>query len=264
VAAQLALWPAENALGLLALGAARTVPLVWAVPAFGGPALPAQIRVALGVGLAGVSFPLLAASVPPTHAVAWAMLGVRELLVGVVMGFVCACAFRAADAAGVLADEVCGRGAVAATRPAGDGQATPLGALLVLVTCVIFFEIGGVAHTARALARSYEAIPLAAALPIADRARDGALLAVLASGKLIEAAVGLAAPVLVAVVLADVAVGVLGRAASRVSPAFAAVPLKAVVGLAALLLAFGGVSLALEGRLGDFFGLLDGALRRSR
>jgi len=50
------LFPADikSTLGLVALGAARTIPLAWSIPAFGGPSLPGQIRLAMGLGLSWV------------------------------------------------------------------------------------------------------------------------------------------------------------------------------------------------------------------
>ena len=46
---------------VLALGAARTVPIVWLVPAFGGRALPFPVRLGIGLLLASFSLPQLMA-----------------------------------------------------------------------------------------------------------------------------------------------------------------------------------------------------------
>lgn len=248
-------------LGLLVVGAARTVPLAWSVPAFGGPAFPLQLRLAFGVGMAWLTWPLLAGTELPATAGGWALLVAREMMVGVVMGFVCACVFRAAEAAGGLVDGL--RGTAASVPLAGPEGApsTPLGVLLLLLTCAIFCEIGGVGHTATALARSYDAIPLAGPLSIEPAARGAAWLVVAASGKLIESAIGLAAPVLLALLLADLVLGMVGRLVPRIPVYAHAVPLKALLGLAAVLVALSGIDLAIAGRLAELFGLLDGALR---
>ena len=44
---------------LLGWGAARSLPMVWLIPAFGGPRIPVQMRLALGLGLSGLCLPLL-------------------------------------------------------------------------------------------------------------------------------------------------------------------------------------------------------------
>jgi flagellar biosynthesis protein FliR/FlhB len=81
-----------------------------------------------------------------------------------------------------------------------------------------------------------------------------------ASGKLIESAVGLAAPVLLALLLADLVLGLVGRLVPRIPVYAHGTPVRALLGLAALLVTLAGIDLAIAGRVGDFFGLLDRAL----
>jgi flagellar biosynthetic protein FliR len=246
----------EHALALLGLGAARTLPLAWAIPALGGPALPIPVRVALGVGLAVLCYPAIAASAPPPGAVAWALLAAREILVGVVMGFVCGCLFRAAAAAGEIVDVSRGATLADASSPAGESRTSPFGALFLLFACVVFVEIGGIGHVAVALGRSYEAIPLAASLRLSAGARTAALLAMVSSGKLIEAAVGLAAPAMVALLLADLTLGVAGRAVPSLPVHSLGLPLKALLGVGVVLVGLGSLDVALQGGFRGFLGML--------
>jgi flagellar biosynthetic protein FliR len=250
----------EETARLLGLGAARTVPLVLAVPVLGGPALPLRLRLALGLGLSVFCMPALAASPDLTGSLAWALLAAREVLVGLVMGFVVACVFRAAEAAGELTDVLRGDPLTSAPSPTGGGRSSPLGALLVLLASVVFLEIGGVGHVASALVRSYEAIPLAAPIQ-AGVSRTVATLAIVASAKLIEAAIGLAAPALVALLLADVALGIIGRAVPHLPIHRVGTPLRSLVGLGAVLLGLGATDLALQYGFHGFFDLLAMALR---
>ncbi len=254
----------EHSLGLLALGAARTLPLAWSVPVFGGPALPSQLRVALGLGLAVLCAPALAMDAPPSAATLWVLLAAREALVGVVMGFVCACMFRAAEAAGELTDVLRGANLASTLVPAGERRTSPLGALLLLLASVVFLEIGGIGHVVAALGRSYEAIPLGSGLRFGERSHAAALLAIVASGKLIEAAIGLAAPAMVALLLADIVLGVVGRAVPRVPLYFVGMPLKALLGVGAVLLGLGGTDLAMQGGFRGFLELLAAASRFGR
>jgi flagellar biosynthesis protein FliR len=254
----------EQTVGLLGLGAARTVPLAWSIPSFGGPNLPAQIRVALGLGLSALCFPVLAASPPAGGAVAWALLAAREGLVGVVMGLVCGCMFRAAESAGELTDILRGANMAGTLSPAGEGRTSPLGALTLLFATIVFLEIGGIGHVVSALARSYEAIPLGAPLALGERSHAAAMLAMVASGKLIESAIGLCAPALVALLLADIALGAIGRAVPSVPLYFVGMPLKALLGVGAVLLGLGGMDLAMQGGFRGFLELLQAASRLGR
>ena len=70
-------------------------------------------------------------------------------------------------------------------------------------------------------------------------------LVLVASAKLIESAVGLAAPVIVALLLADLALGVVGRVTPALPVYFAAMPLKAVLSVGIVLLGLGALDAAL-------------------
>jgi flagellar biosynthetic protein FliR len=222
----------------------------------GVPGLPVPVRAVLGIGLAVLCYPVLAASPPPPGAVAWLLLAAREVLVGLVMGFVCGCLFRAAEAAGEIVDAARGGNLAAACSPATEQRTSPFGALFLLFASVVFVEIGGIGHVAVALGKSYEAIPLAAPSNLTVGALAAARLAIVASGRLIEAAVGLAAPALVALLLADLILGMVGRAVPRLPVYSVGMPLKALLGVGAVLAGLGGLDVALQDGFRGFLGLL--------
>ncbi len=250
-------------LGLLAMGAARTIPIVWSIPVFGGPHLPGQIRLAMGIGLSFLCLPVLASGAPSGGVVLWGLLLGREVMVGIVMGFVGACMFRAAEAAGYLTDVLRGASMSEALSPMGAGKSSPLGALMILLAVVVFFEIGGPVHLTAALARSYEAIPLISPMGFAGSPHAMAMVAIAASAKLIESAIGLCAPALVALLLADIVLGVVGRAVPQIPLYFIGLPLKALLGVGAVLLGLASTDIALQSGFRGFFELL-GALFQIR
>jgi flagellar biosynthetic protein FliR len=242
----------ERHFGLLLLGMARCLPLVWLVPAFGGPSVSMQLRLAFGGALAALSLPLLSAHVPAAVGVAWVLLVFRELLVGVVMGFVCACWFRAAEAAGAIIDALCGFDFVAAGPDAEGGRSGVVSGVMLLFAIVVFLEIGGIGHVALALARSYEAVPLSASSSVAATTGAAAMSAIASSGKLLESALGLSAPVVVALVIADLVLGFLGRAVPQLSVHVRGMPLKALLGIGMLLVGLGAIRTAMQANLADF------------
>jgi type III secretory pathway component EscT len=247
----------EQTLVLVGLGAARTIPIAWSIPAFGGPTLPGQIRVALGLGLAALCFPFLtAANSLDGDVVFWIAIVAREVVVGLVMGFVCSCVFRAAEAAGQITDIVRGANLAVVLSPIGEGRSSPFGGLMLLLSIVVFLEIGGIGHVAAALGRSYEAIPLTSHGVLGTRPRAMAILVIIASAKLIESIVGLCAPVIVALLLADIFLGVLGRAIPQVPVYFVGMPLKALLGVGVMLLALAGFDVSVQTCFHGFLGLL--------
>jgi type III secretory pathway component EscT len=237
------------------LASARAVPVAWAIPAFGGVSLPAVIRLAMGLGLALLCLPNAGTPPPIGGTLVWGVLLAREILVGITLAFVCSCMFRAAESAGQLIDTVRGANLSSFQSPTSHEQQSPLALLMVLLAAVAFFQIGGPGHIGWALRRSYEAIPLAWGRPMLDT-QAAAMAAVTASAKLIESAIGLSAPILVAALLADLTLGLVGRALSQVPLASAGAPLKSVVVVAVLLLGLGGMQNGLQGVLRTFLGIL--------
>jgi type III secretory pathway component EscT len=253
----------KDTLGLVAVGAARTIPIAWSIPAFGGPCLSRRLRLGMGIGLSLLCLPVLAGSLPPGGAVLLGLLVAREVVVGVVMGFVCACLFRAAEAAGQFTDVLRGANLAEVISPAGGARSSPLGALMLLLSVVVFFEIGGLGYLTSALVRSYEAVPLDVGVPMhfAGNLHAMAMVAIAASAKLIEAAIGLCAPAIVALLLADILLGIVGRALPQIPLDFVGMPLKALLGVGAVLLGLGGLDMALQGGFRGFFDLLGLAFR---
>jgi len=240
----LSLSPAASlALGALALGAARAVPVAWQVAPIGGARLPAPLRVGLGLLLAAQAAPSLraaAAGLAGAGPLLTALLVARELLVGAVLGLVASLPFRAAEAAGWLADTARGATLAGVLLPTSDEQGSPLGALYLLLACVAFLEIGGIPRLCTALAHSYGAVPIAPALTPAGAGRAAALV-VEASARFLESAISLAAPVLVALWLAEVALAMIARAVPDAPAFFLSLPLKGLLGLGVVLVGLGSV-----------------------
>jgi flagellar biosynthesis protein FliR len=245
----------ETTIVAVGLGAARTVPVAWLIPAFGGPHVPAQVRMGLGLALAVLCLPRLGGQVPQAGPLVWILLVAREGAVGVTLGFVSSLVFRAAETAGRLTDVLRGANLAEVLNPVADERTSPLGDVTLLLAVVIFLELGGLGHVAAALARSYDAVPLTARTTPAGLGQ-AAGLALLASGQMLEAALGLAAPALVALLLADLALGAIGRVAPQIPLYFVGMPLKALLGVGAVLVSLGALHQALSEGFTGWAGLL--------
>lgn len=244
----------------VALGAARLVPVVWLVAPLGGPRLPAPIRVGFALLLAVVATPLLVdgaggaalAEISAPRLVLW--VG-RELVVGLCLGLVAAAGFRAAEIAGRLADTLRGANMAEVLVPTADERASPFGALYLLVATLVFLHIGGVERLTEALLSSYRVLPIGGGLRPAAATR-AALVVGEASARLIAAGLALAAPVVVAVWLTDVALGFIARAAPQVPVYFVGLPLKGLLGIGVTLVGLGALTAAISGETAGFLRLL--------
>jgi flagellar biosynthetic protein FliR len=237
----------------IALGAARATPIVWMVAPLGGPRLPAPARVGLALLLAALASPILvasagAAALGQASAPRLALLFAREVLVGLCLGFVADAAFRAAEIAGRLSDSLRGANIAEILVPTAEERSSPLGVLYLLLATVVFLQIGGVPRLCEALLDSYRVLPVGGGLD-AGSARQAAAIVTAASARLIASGVALAAPVIVALWLTDLALGLVARAAPQVPVYFIGLPLKGLLAIGLVLVSLG----VLEGVLaGDF------------
>jgi flagellar biosynthetic protein FliR len=245
--------PPSGLLGLVvatALGAARVSPVIWMVAPLGGPRLPATVRLGFALLLALVASPALVAAgggaLAELSALHFMLLLAREAVIGLCLGMVASAAFRAAEVAGRLGDTLRGANVAEILVPTADERASPLGVLYLLLATIVFLQIGGVPRLVDALLSSYETLPIGGGLG-ALATRRAALVVVVASAKLIASGLALAAPVIVALWLTDLALGLIARAAPSVPVYFLGLPLKGLLAIGAVLVGLGMLQGALAG-----------------
>ncbi|HVV49457.1 MAG TPA: flagellar biosynthetic protein FliR, partial [Polyangia bacterium] len=179
----------------------------------------------------------------------------REVLVGLCLGFVAAAAFRAAEIAGRLGDTLRGANVAEILVPTAEERSSPLGVLYLLAATLVFLQIGGVARLADALCESYRVLPIGGGLDVGAAHRAAALVTI-ASARLIAAGVALAAPVIVALWLTDLALGLVARAAPQVPVYFVGLPLKGLLAIGLVLVGLGSLEAALAGDLAAWLRLV--------
>jgi type III secretory pathway component EscT len=135
--------------GAWLLGAARLVPSVLLIPAFGLRALPWMARVLFAFVLAGSISPALSPLVVGDDGWLWRLLG--EVLKGLPIAVSSAATLWAATMAGNLIDELGGGSVTAEAFATSDSAAGPFGILLSLAAAVGFLEVGGPVRLASAL-----------------------------------------------------------------------------------------------------------------
>lgn len=193
-------------------GAARALPVVTIVPAFGLRALPAPARgvVAIALGLAiAPAMPSLEAG-PPGVVPRW----LEQVLLGLPIALAAAIPLWAATMAGGVADTLRG-GGDDGSSPVVEGKAGRFGILFAMFASVVFLGTGGPARVATALATATaDARPLAASA------------AAITAG--IELAVAIAGPLLVAAVVLEVFSALVARAAAPAQIQALVAPLRSL------------------------------------
>jgi flagellar biosynthetic protein FliR len=242
--------------------AARVGGVLLFAPVLGSRRVPAPIRLGLVVVTTVALFPLAAGSrgdrpVAPTQVCGFAFLLLRELLIGVVLGYVASLILAAAQMAGNVLDLQIGFGSAAIFDPA-TGAATPILAHVYdVIASVAFITLDGHHTLLAALGRSWELLPIGTAQVSAATA--GGLVTV--TGQLLWVAVRIAAPGMAAAFLTDLGLGLIARGVPQMNVFLVGLPAKFAVGLALLAMAMPQVHNSILGGVGELARQLPWVLR---
>jgi flagellar biosynthesis protein FliR len=226
---------------------ARISPLFVLAPLFSSKMLPARARGIVAVGLTLGIMPIAVHAGDgqqiPMDVLPLAGLIVKEILVGLGFSFALAALFAAVQVAGSILDTLIGFSFGALVDPITGTNGGVLNQLYGLIGVMIFVVINGDAWVIQGLARSYEQVPLT------DTPEIGSLVqgVQVAFSGIFASAIEVCAPVMLAVLLCDVAFGLVSKVMPQLNVFAVGFPAKVIVGLTLV-----GVSLPfMAGWLGD-------------
>ena len=223
-----------------ALVAARITGLVWTAPALATPGL--DWRTAPGPDGAPECRPGPAARAGGRAAErgggALARALLVEVLIGAGLGWSAALIVAGARQAGEIVGAQAGLSAAALFDPEAGDELTPTGHLYGLIALATFLALDGPLVLVRALVESYRVVPAGAGFVSAETASR----AFGRVGQALALALRAAAPPALALALAGVALGLLGRAAASLQLVALSLPVRSALGLVLVLL--GMVTLA--------------------
>ncbi len=209
------------------------------MPFFTEAAVPRQIRVGLLLVLVLVAYPGAPVSfiADDWNAGLWiAFLG-KEILIGALIGYAMAVVLWALLSVGELIDQQVGFDNAGIFNPFGGSSNGPMTLLLSQIGVLLFMSFGGLQVLLQLLYESLVLWPPGSFTPdLGAPLRD---IGVSASKSVLEIATRLVAPVIGALLIVELGIGLVSRLAPQVDAFFFSMPIKAVVGLLvmALLLA---------------------------
>lgn len=230
-------------------------------PLMGSERVPGRLKAALAVMVAAVLAP---AAGPPgggpdlAGPITVGLAAAGELLIGLAIGFAAKLVFAAVTMAGELADIQAGFGFAGVVSPQSGEQVSVIGQLQMIVSWLIFLGANGHHLVLQGLAASLTAVPLGSGPGLCAPALTHA------TAGLIAAALRIAAPVVASVLLADLALGLLTRAAPQMNLLAIGFPVKVAVGLWVAMLALPVLGAAERGLLSVMQGVLISVLRELR
>ncbi len=207
----------------------RITSLIVVAPILGNQTVPVPVKLALGAFMAYVLMPLLIPYAPAaeTKLAGFAVLALKEVFVGLVLGFAAGLLFAGLRYAGEFMAFVMGLSIASVYDPESAQNIPIIGELMYLFGILLFLVLNGHHFVLEALALSFRTAPLGGveiAQPFADK-----LVAL--AGLVFVIAAKLAAPVVVAAFLTSVSLGVLARVMPQANMMIVSFPINISVGL---------------------------------
>ncbi len=221
----------EQIVTAVALVGVRVSGLMLFAPFFNSVSVPIRVK----AGLVLLLIWLLAPSVGAGHAnwltpSAWASIAFNELAVGMLLGLSVQFVFEASQFAAQMLGAQLGFSLVHLLDPQSQADTAVLGLFQETLVLLLFLALDLPNHLLRALMSSFSLLP-----PGTFSLSGSAVRQLLEqSGTLFVLGIRIAAPVLAATMLADIALGFLGKASPQLPVLFVGLSLKNVLGLTLL------------------------------
>lgn len=207
--------------------------LFMAAPIFGAKTVPVRIRIIL----ASLITILLYSNMPDTSALdplspEGVVIAVQQILIGILMGLTLHIMFAALVMSGMISATTMGLGFASTVDPQNGVQVTILGQYYLIVATLLFLSVDGHLLLLRVLADSFIAIPI-----------DEGLLPmqvfwnlVVFSAEIFLTALLIALPIMTGVLLVNLGLGVITRAAPQLNIFAVGFPATMLAGFVLLLL----------------------------
>ncbi|ELB2759554.1 type III secretion system export apparatus subunit SctT [Vibrio alginolyticus] len=161
----------------------------------------------------------------------------KEVLIGLLIGFVAAIPFWAIEAAGFLVDNQRGAAMANMFNPTLGSQSTPTAVLLTQTLITLFFSGGGFVTFIYALFKSYTSWPIVDFFPTVNDAWVSFFYAQFE--QLMWLGVLMSAPLVLAMFLAEFGLALISRFAPQLNVFFLAMPIKSAIASVLLIVYLG-------------------------
>jgi len=218
--------------------ALRISGFVLTAPAASEAAVPGQVKIVLTLALTFLLAPLV--EVPPDLSIfsaAGMVVALLELLIGISIGLVVQLTFEALVFAGQSISLTMGLGFATLVDPNHGAQVPVLGQMFMIFGTLTYLSINGHLMLLAALAESFHTLPIGAA-----NVNEGFLMAVVLWGaRVFDTGLLIALPAVIALVIVNLALGVVTRAAPQLNLFGIGFTITLMCGFLILLVGLGGI-----------------------
>jgi flagellar biosynthetic protein FliR len=197
------LWPMTRILGLMALA-----------PLYNNGSIPARIKVGLSFLLAMIVAPSVPA-MPALDPMSWAGLLIlaQQLVIGLAMGMAMRISFACVEMAGTITGLTMGLGSATFFDPQSQGQSSAISQFFALLMIMVYLAANLHLVVLSTLVDSFTTMPISATPMDGDRLRQ----LVGWGGRIFSTGLQLSFPLVVALLITNLALGILTRAAPQLN-----------------------------------------------
>lgn len=226
--------PFRHILFTFSMSMARMLAAFAVIPFMGGQIIQGLVRNSIILSIVLILYPMVAPTIPADmpSVPLLAVIIIKEIVIGLIIGFLVSIIFWVAESVGFFIDNQRGTTMASAVDPMSGSQTSPLGSIFLQMTAVLFFTSGGFLVLLSGLFESYRIWPIFSFFPHFDK--GFALFFLDQADALMGLTVLLAAPVIIAVFVAEFGLGLINRFAPQLNVFFLSMPIKS--GIASLLL----------------------------
>lgn len=225
-----------NNIGIFLLVFARVLGIFVSAPVFNQKNVPVYVKLGFSLIFSMIIFPVI--KVPLNLELGnfyiLLLMSVKELMVGIMIGFIGYLFFSLLYLAGRIADMQIGFAMVSVINPQDDTQIPLMGSFFYTMAILIFLSTNGHHVFIQSLKYSFDHIPL-----------GGLRINIFMIDKLIEImsvtfviSFKIAAPILISIFISNVLLGILARTMPQMNVFVVGMPLKILVGLVVIILVF--------------------------
>ncbi|HEX5364178.1 MAG TPA: flagellar biosynthetic protein FliR [Gallionella sp.] len=208
----------------------RILAMISTAPVLGNKQVPKRVKIGLSALLAILIAPTLS-SIPlvPVGSPQGLLIIIQQIIIGVAMGFTMRMVFTAVEMAGELSGLQMGLGFASFYDPMNSSYSPVIARWLGMIAILAFLATDGHLYMLSALAESFSTLPIGNAMP-----NQGFYNVVNWGGSIFAFGLQIALPIVAALLITNIALGILTRAAPQLNLFAVGFPITLTIGFVVL------------------------------
>lgn len=210
-------------------------------PIFSFRGVPTQFKIGLAVFISLVTFTGLDLNETIVMDASYLLSIVKEILIGLVLGFTASLFFTIVQVAGSFVDLQMGFMMANLIDPVTGAQSPVMSNMKFFIATLLFLALNGHHYLIKALIESYEWVPLTNEFFARIASGQVSVFLIDSFSTMFILAFQMIAPLIVVLFIVDVSMGILARTAPQFNLFVVGIPLKLLIGLTVLLMMIPGL-----------------------